>query len=129
MQTYEPNYYQKTIKNIKILDKLVENLSDKSTKLRKVGYALMFVGLAALLVIGVIAAIPTVGASIPAVLACLAGLNALSIGVASAGLATGIAGATVAGYNHKRGVIANLSMFKSAVKESIADAPAAKNSP
>ena len=129
LQTYEPNYYQKTIKNIKILDKLVENLSDKSTKLRKVGYALMFVGLAALLVIGVIAAIPTVGASIPAVLACLAGLNALSIGVASAGLATGIAGATVAGYNHKRGVIANLSMFKSAVKESIADAPAAKNSP
>jgi hypothetical protein len=123
------NPHQNTIKNVQILEKLAENFTDKSSKLRKVGYALMFVGFAALLVIGVIAIIPTGGVSLTAVLAGLAGLNALSIGVASAGLATGIAGAAVAGYNHKRGVIANLSMFKSAVEESIAEAPEAKTSP
>lgn len=119
MQIYVDDHKQKTIKNVKTLGKLIENLTDKNVKLRKVGLALAFFGLAALVVVGVITAIPSAGASLPAILAGIAGINALT----TAGVVTAAAGAAIYGYNHNRGAVAKLSMFKSTVQEMNSDEP------
>ena len=125
MQIYVTDYKQKTIINVQTLGKLIENLTDKNVKLRKVGLALAFFGLAALVVVGVITAIPSAGASLPAILAGIAGINALT----TAGVVTAAAGAAIYGYNHNRGAVAKLSMFKSTVQEMNSDDSEVKEKP
>jgi hypothetical protein len=104
---------EQTKQNVKTLAKISKNVSGKSTFWEKIGLGLLVVGCAALVCIGVLAAIPSGGSSLL--------LSALGVAGLSAAMAGGV-GATATGIalenkGQEKNLAKEVSKFKSALKE------------
>ncbi len=110
---------KKTASNVEALAKLSQSVPGKSSAWQKVGYALLAVACAALLCVGILAAIPSGGSSL---LLTAIGATGLSV-AAAAGVGAGVVTATAATSailiteNSEKGLASEISKFKNALRE------------
>lgn len=106
-----------TKRNIKALANLAKEISGNSSTLWKtLGYSLLSFACAALVVVGVLAAISTGGASLLASVIGAIGVSA-TVGIGAGVLATGAVGAAALQKPKEKGLIEALGMFKNAIKD------------
>ncbi|ETO92700.1 hypothetical protein [Legionella oakridgensis] len=108
----------KTRKNIGELAKISQHVSGRSSAWKNVGIGLLVFACAALLCIGILAAIPSGGSSLLLTVAGAAGLSvAATAGITVGAAASAVAGAGLFAHGKEKGLAKEVSEFKAALKE------------
>ncbi|WP_207384151.1 hypothetical protein [Legionella nagasakiensis] len=108
----------KTKENVKDLAKLSQHVSGRSSAWKNVGIGLLVFACAALVCIGILAAIPSGGSSLLLTVAGSAGLSVAATAGITVGVAAGaLTGAGLFAHGQEKGLAKEVSKFKTALQE------------